>query len=120
METLRLNRHVPLDRQYAVHTHIVRDLLNLEDALVWSGMPKPFQLLKVCEMIHDHFDGYALSRYGVTSGLGLKAELDRLRLAQTFRSYIDPRRSEERTAVLLSLLRQLFAVVSVEQKIDIK
>src|SRR3546814_4695493 len=32
METLRLNRHVPLDRQYAVHTHIVRDLLNLEDA----------------------------------------------------------------------------------------
>src|SRR3546814_17844275 len=54
-------------------------------------MPKPFQLLKVCEMIHDHFDGYALSRYGVTSGMGLKAELDRLRLAKTFRSYIDHR-----------------------------
>src|SRR3546814_16813218 len=51
-------------------------------------MPKPVQLLKVCEMIHDHFDGYALSRYGVTSGMGLKAELDRLRLAKTFRSYI--------------------------------
>ncbi|QGP79390.1 hypothetical protein [Sphingobium sp. CAP-1] len=42
-------------------------------------------------MIHDHFDGYALSRYGVTSGMGLKAELDRLRLAKTFRSYIDHR-----------------------------
>lgn len=91
METLRLNRHVPLDRQYAVHTHIVRDLLNLEDALVWSNMPKPFQLLKVCEMIYDHFDGIALSRYGVTSGMGLKAELDRLRFAKTFRSYIDHR-----------------------------
>src|SRR3546814_7011998 len=35
--------------------------------------------------------GYALSRYGVTSGMGLKAELDRLRLAKTFRSYIDHR-----------------------------
>src|SRR3546814_12888903 len=42
-------------------------------------------------MIHDHFDGYALSRYGVTSGMGLKAELDRFRLAKTFRSYIDHR-----------------------------
>lgn len=91
METLRSNRHVPLDRQYALHAHIVRDLVYLEDALVWSGMPEPFQLLKVCEMIHDHLDGTTLSRYGVTSGVGLKAELDRLRFARSFRAYIDHR-----------------------------
>ncbi|HEY0149642.1 MAG TPA: DEAD/DEAH box helicase [Allosphingosinicella sp.] len=91
MATLRLNRHIPLDRQYAVHRHIVRDLVHLEDALVWSGMPQPFQLLQACEMIHDHLDGTALSRYGVTSGMGLKAELDRLRFAKSFRAYIDHR-----------------------------
>src|SRR3546814_11936185 len=42
-------------------------------------------------MIHYHFDVYSRSRYGFTAGMGLKAELDRLRLAKTFRSYIDHR-----------------------------
>jgi hypothetical protein len=91
METLRLNRHVPLDSQYAIHAHISRDLVLLEDALVWSGVPKPHQLLKVCELIFDHLDGSALGRYGVTGGVGLKAELDRLNHAATFRTYIDHR-----------------------------
>lgn len=91
METLRLNRHIALDNQYAIHAQIVRDLVYLEDALVWSGMPEPFQLLKVCELIHIHLDGAALNRYGITSGVGLKAELDHLRHAKSFRAYIDHR-----------------------------
>src|SRR3546814_14127048 len=68
MATLRLNRHVPLDRQYAFHTHLVRDLLNLEDALVWSGMPQPFPLLKVCAMnsADEHrFGKGSLRRYRI-------------------------------------------------------
>lgn len=95
METLRLNRHVSLDDQYAIHAEIVRDFVYLEDALVWSDMPKPFQLLNVCEMIHRHLDGAALTRYGITSGVGLKAELDHLRYAKSFRSYIDFRVSNK-------------------------
>jgi hypothetical protein len=91
METLRLNRHIPLDDQYAIHAEIVRDLVYLEDSLVWSDIPKPFQLLKACELIHRHLDGAALTRYGITSGVGLKAELDRLRHAKLFRNYIDHR-----------------------------
>ncbi|WP_313522966.1 DEAD/DEAH box helicase [Shinella sp.] len=91
METLRLNRHVALDSQYAIHAQIVRDLLYLEDALVWSGSPQPFQLLKVCELIHNHLDGVALNRYGITSGVSLKAELDHLRHATSFRAYINHR-----------------------------
>jgi hypothetical protein len=91
METLRLNRHVPLDSQYSIHAHISRDLVMLEDALVWSGVPRPHQLLKVCELIFDHLDGSALGRYGVTAGVGLKAELDRLNHATSFRAYIDHR-----------------------------
>ena len=54
-------------------------------------MPKPFQLLKACELIYRHLDGAALTRYGITSGVGLKAELDRLRYAKSFRTYIDHR-----------------------------
>lgn len=95
METLRLNRHIPLNDQYAIHALIVRDLLYLEDALVWSDMPKPFQLLKVCELIHSHLDGATLTRYGITSGVGLKAELDHLRHARSFRAYIDHRVSNK-------------------------
>lgn len=91
METLRLNRHIPLDNQYAIHAEIVRDLVYLEDSLVWSDMPKPFQLLKACELIQRHLDGAALTRYGITSGVGLKAELDRLQHARSFRAYIDHR-----------------------------
>lgn len=91
METLRLNRHIPLDNQYAIHAEIVRDLVYLEDSLVWSDMPKPFQLLKACELIHRHLDGAALNRYGIISGVGLKAELDHLRYAKSFRAYIDHR-----------------------------
>jgi hypothetical protein len=91
METLRLNRHIALSDQYAIHAEIVRDLVYLEDALVWSDMPKPFQLLKACELIHRHLDGVALTRYGITSGVGLKAELDRIRHATSFRAYIDHR-----------------------------
>ncbi|WP_346910910.1 DEAD/DEAH box helicase [uncultured Roseibium sp.] len=95
METLRLNRHVPLDDQYAIHAEIVRDLVYLEDSLVWSDMPKPFQLLKSCELIHRHLDGAALNRYGITSGIGLKAELDRLQYAESFRNYIEHRVSNK-------------------------
>ena len=91
METLKLNRHIPLNDQYAVHSEIVRDLVYLEDSLVWSGMPRPFQLLKACELIHQHLDGAALLRYGITSGVGLKAELDRLQHAKSFRNFIDHR-----------------------------
>ncbi|WP_058734842.1 DEAD/DEAH box helicase [Sphingomonas sanguinis] len=91
IQTLRLNRHIELGRQYALHDVISRDIVLLEDALVWSGMPQPFQLRMVCELIHDHLDGAALSQYGIKSGKALKAELDRLRVAKTFRSYIDHR-----------------------------
>ncbi|WP_109450895.1 DEAD/DEAH box helicase [Azospirillum sp. TSH64] len=91
METLRLNRHVPLDSQYSIYAHISRDLVLLEDSLVWSGIPKPHQLLTVCELIYAHLDGSALTRYGITAGVGLKAELDRLSHAASFRSYIDHR-----------------------------
>ncbi len=91
VQTLRLNRHIDLQRQYAIHDVITKDIVLLEDALVWTEMPQPFQLRMVCELIHDHLDGVTLNRYGIKSGTGLKAELDRLRFAKTFRAYIDHR-----------------------------
>lgn len=90
LDTLRLNRHIPIEDQYAVHAAISRDLLLLEDSLSWAGSPRPHQLLAVCNIIHEHIDrGRSLGGYGVMSGTGLKAELDRLRTAQSFRDVID-------------------------------
>lgn len=90
LPTLRLNRHVPIEDQYAVHAAISRDLLLLEDSLVWTGVPKPHQLLAVCNLIYDQIDrGRSLGGYGVTSGTGLKAELDRLRMEASFRPVIE-------------------------------
>ncbi|TCP87937.1 helicase-like protein [Rhizobium sp. PP-CC-2G-626] len=88
--TLRLNRHIPIEDQFAVHRAISQDLMLLEDALAWRGSPAPHQLLAVCEIIHDYIDrGRSLGGYGVTSGTGLKAELDRLRMNSSFRPTID-------------------------------
>jgi hypothetical protein len=90
LATIRLNRHVPLQEQYAVHERILQDLLLLEDSLVWAGSPAPHQLLAVCDIIYNQIDqGRTLGGYGVMSGTGLKAELDRLRMAKSFREVLD-------------------------------
>lgn len=91
LETLRLNRYIPLENQYSIYNQIINDFLHLEDALVWSGMPEPFQLMNVCELIHTNLDGTALVRYGITTGVGLKAELDHLRHSKTLRAYLEHR-----------------------------
>lgn len=85
MATLKLNRHIPFEEQYSVHAMISQDLVMLEDALVWSGAPTPHQLLAVCKIIYERIDrGRSLNSYGITSGVGLKAELDRLRMSKSF------------------------------------
>lgn len=90
LATIRLNRHIPVEDQYAVHRVISRDLVLLEDSLAWKGSPEPHQLLAVCNIIYDQIDrGRSLGGYGVMSGVGLKAELDRLRMAKSFREVLD-------------------------------
>lgn len=90
LATLRLNRHIPVDAQNAVYKKISNDLVLLEDSLIWTGMPKPHQLKAVCDIIYDQIDeGRSLGAYGIMSGTGLKAELDRIRTSKTFRLIIE-------------------------------
>lgn len=90
LETLRANRHIPIDVQTAVYEEINRDLMLYRDALVWSGIPAFHQLRAVCDLIFDYIDrGLTLRRYMIFSGSSLAFELNFLRHAQTFRAFID-------------------------------
>lgn len=92
IETLRKNRHVSVESQNEIYYAISSDLLLQEDALSWSGMPKSHQLLRVCDIIFKYIDrGSTLGGYSVTSGVGLKAELDRIRTQTRFLAYIQNR-----------------------------
>jgi hypothetical protein len=73
------------------HSNSTATLVLLDDALVWTGMPEPFQFQTTCELIYEHLNGPASTRHGIMSLVALKAELDRPRLARTFRSVIGHR-----------------------------
>ncbi|CAN7390869.1 helicase [Rhizobium sp. LjRoot98] len=88
-ETLKANRHVPLDTQHAIYRAIRNDLHHYEDVLSWTGMPAPHQLLGVCDLIYDYFDENTLKGYGIFSGLGLKASINRVQMSERFRDVID-------------------------------
>ncbi len=89
LKTLRLNRHVPIDQQEAIYRLITRDLHLYHDMLAWTGMPKPPQLLGVCEFIFEYFDMNILKGYGIFSGTALKAEINRVQMSRRYREVID-------------------------------
>ncbi len=88
-QTLRLNRHVPIDQQEAIYRLINRDLHQYHDMLAWTGMPKPQQLLGVCEFIFEYLDTNVLKGYGIFSGTALKAEINRVQMSRRYREVID-------------------------------
>jgi hypothetical protein len=88
-ETLRLNRHVPIERQEAIHQLITSDLHLYHDMLAWTGMPRPPQLLGVCDLVFDYLDTNTLKGYGVFSGNALKASLTRVQMSLRYREVVD-------------------------------
>lgn len=88
-QTLRLNRHVPIDRQEAIYRVITRDLHLFHDMLAWTGMPRPQQLLGVCEFIFNYLDTNILKGYGIFSGTALKAEINRVQMSARYRDVVD-------------------------------
>ncbi|WP_296104675.1 DEAD/DEAH box helicase [uncultured Agrobacterium sp.] len=101
-ETLRLNRHVPIERQEALYRLITRDLHLYHDMLGWSGMPRPEQLLGVCEFIFNYFDTNTLKGYGIFSGMALKAELNRIQMSRRYREVVDNFVSHRRAEATIS------------------
>ncbi|MCF7699225.1 DEAD/DEAH box helicase [Loktanella sp. M215] len=87
-ETLRINRHIPVYLQEAIYDEILKDLLQLEDALVWVGIPDGPQLQAVCRLIYDHLEGDALREYGVFSGSSLAWHINAIRTSNDISKYI--------------------------------
>ncbi|WP_421362396.1 DEAD/DEAH box helicase [Agrobacterium rosae] len=88
-QTLRLNRHVPVAQQESIYRLIKSDLHQYHDMLSWSGMPRPQQLLGVCEFIFEYLDTNVLKGYGIFSGTALKAEVNRVQMSRRYREVID-------------------------------
>ncbi|MBX5218772.1 DEAD/DEAH box helicase [Rhizobium sp. NLR8a] len=88
-ETLRLNRHVSVDRQEAIYHLITSDLHLYHDMLAWTGMPRPPQLLGVCDLVFDYLDTNVLKGYGIFSGNALKASITRVQMSQRYREVVD-------------------------------
>ncbi len=88
-ETLRLNRHVSIDRQEAIYRLITGDLHLYHDMLAWTGMPRPPQLLGVCDLVFDYLDTNILKGYGIFSGNALKASVTRVQMSPRYRDVVD-------------------------------
>ena len=89
IETLRANRHVSIDAQHEIYFAIKRDLHFYEDMLSWTGMPRSHQFLGVCDLIVRHLDGTLLKGYGIFSGAGLQAAINRIQMEPRYRNVIE-------------------------------
>jgi len=88
-ETLRLNRHTPVDAQESVAAAIRENLSKYGKVLSWTGtVPRQPQLLAVCNLIFDHLSQRALQEYDVHSGRSLAWHLNGLRTTHNLSAYI--------------------------------
>jgi len=89
-ETLRANRHIPVDAQRLIAEKIRRDLIYRE-ALNWKGMPSTRELSTACELIYDFIDqGKSLKSYQIFNGAQLAASLMKLG-TMTLKEFVENR-----------------------------
>lgn len=79
-DTLRANRHTPVEAQERIARLIRNDLVQYEDALTWTGVPSGPELQTVCDLIFDHLEGSLLRDYRVFSARSLAWHLNTLRI----------------------------------------
>lgn len=87
-ETLRANRHTPVDVQERIAALIRNDLLQYEDGLTWTGVPTGPQLQSVCDLIFDHLENNLLKDYHIFSSKSFTWHLNSLRHQQDLTAYI--------------------------------
>lgn len=87
-ETLRLNRHTPVEAQERIAAAIRADLVQNRGALSWSNVPRQSQLAAVCELIFEFLEKRILPDYGIHSGRTLAFHLNRLRTEQNLSNYV--------------------------------
>jgi len=87
-ETLRANRHTSSLDQERIVQAIHADLVQFEDALVWTGVPDGAQLTAVCKLIFEYLEEDLLREYGVFSGNSLAWHLNAIRSASDLSEYV--------------------------------
>lgn len=87
-ETLRLNRHTPVEVQERIASRLRSNPIGYRDLLGWSGVPSGPQLEAVCNLVFEFMEGNFLADYGVHSGPSLAWHLNALRTEQDLSSYV--------------------------------
>jgi hypothetical protein len=78
-ETLRANRHTPIEVQERIARQIRTDLVQYENLLRWTRVPSGPELHSVCDLIFDHLESNLLRDYRVFSAASLTWHLNTLR-----------------------------------------
>lgn len=76
--TLIENRHIPIERQVKVAKMIIDDLPDNHELLGWKGIPEPYQLNYLCELVYS-LEGENLMEYLIASSSQLAWHINELR-----------------------------------------
>ncbi|MCH5551138.1 DEAD/DEAH box helicase [Pseudomonas syringae pv. syringae] len=85
--TLIENRHIPIERQVEVAKKIIRDLPDSQEWLGWKGIPEPYQLHYLCELVYS-LEGENLMDYLISSSSQLAWHINELRNQKNLPAYL--------------------------------
>ncbi len=85
--TLIENRHIPIERQLKVAKMIIGDLPGNHELLSWKGIPEPYQLNYLCELVYS-LEGDNLMDYLISSSSQLAWHINELRNQKNLPAYL--------------------------------
>lgn len=86
--TLIENRHIPIERQVKVAKTIVGGLPDNHGLLSWKGIPEPYQLNYLCELVYS-LEGDNLMEYQIASSSQLAWHINELRNQKNLPAYLN-------------------------------
>lgn len=85
--TLIENRHIPIERQVKVAKTITDALPDNHELLSWKGIPEPYQLNYLCDLVYS-LEGENLMEYLIASSSQLAWHINELRNQKNLPSYL--------------------------------
>lgn len=104
--TLVENRHISIERQVEVAETIIRDLPDSRNLLGWKGIPEPYQLNYLCDLVYS-LEGNNLMDYLISSSSQLAWHINELRNQKNLPAYLKDavanRRSDDTASEAINL-----------------
>lgn len=104
--TLIENRHISIERQVEVAETIIRDLTDSRKLLGWKGIPEPYQLNYLCDLVYS-LEGNNLMDYLISSSSQLAWHINELRNQKNLPAYLKDavanRRSDDTASEAINL-----------------